>query len=265
MIYDKDEAIAITNLAFEKTLNLPSKNDFYQPHLQQKYFAQLQNCLFRLLANEPLQHILEESFFLNCKLKVNKNVLIPRPETEELVLLFIKAANEKNISSFQIIDVCSGSGCIAIAVAKAFPKATIFALEKSEKALSVAKENALTNQVEINFLQQDFFDFASNEKFDFIISNPPYIKEDEMKSMDKNVLLFEPQEALFVSNQTPLIFYHQLKKLADENLKQQGLIYLEVNAELANEVKNLFGENYSAIIQHDMFGKSRFVIAVKNN
>ena len=192
-------------------------------------------------------------------------MLIPRPETEEMVSLFIKAVQAKNIASFQLIDVCSGSGCIAIAVAKAFPKATIFALEKSEKAIEVAKENALNNQVKINFLQQDFFDFASDEKFDFIMSNPPYIKEDEMKSMDKNVLQFEPQEALFVSNEEPLIFYHQLKKLVDENLKKQGIIYLEVNAALANQVKDLFSENYSAIIQPDMFGKSRFVMAAKNN
>ena len=259
LTHDNSEAEAITSLVFENVFKSRDKKLWRLPDLLQKYFAQLQHYFYRLSSNEPLQHILGKVFFLNCTIKVNKNVLIPRPETEELTAIAIKRINKKN--NIKLIDVCSGSGCIAIAIAKKFTPSQIYGLEKSEQALEVAQQNATINQVKINWILDDIFKFDSDQQFDYIISNPPYVKESEKANIEHHVLQFEPHVALFVSDDRPLIFYEQIKKLADKNLNKQGVIFLEVNTELAEAVKNIFHPIYTTEILNDMFGKPRFVIA----
>ncbi|MEY4877090.1 MAG: hypothetical protein RL708_2239 [Bacteroidota bacterium] len=264
-IYDTDEAKAISKLIFEFVFKT---NDNYLPTIEieelkkTKYFALLQHILVRLLCNEPVQHIIGEVYFSGCTFKVNRNVLIPRPETEELIYLISKRI-DKN-ASFNAIDFCTGSGCIAISLAKHFTSSKMFAVEKSEKAVELATQNSILNNVAIEIYKADIFGWQSVVQFDFMVSNPPYIKETEKQAMDKNVLLHEPSMALFVDDSNPLSFYHQIKKIALINLKKGGKIYLEINALLANETCSLFDdENFSAEIINDMYGKQRFVFATK--
>ncbi len=261
---EKAEAEAIAKILFQNVFPNLSSTQFkglkLDDKIVQEKFSLLQNYFFRLACNEPLQYILEEVEFLNCSLLVNKNVLIPRPETEELVSIILKKIKAEGVQNFKLIDFCTGSGCMAIAIAKAFPNATIFALEKSEKAIELAKKNALKNNVKIQFLQTDIFEFETDTQFDFMVSNPPYILEKEMKQMDKNVLAYEPHQALFVADNSPLIFYEKLKEIALKNLVQNGEVFLEINSNFAKETKQLFAEKFSSKIEKDMFGKNRFVI-----
>ncbi|MFM2225701.1 MAG: hypothetical protein RJA07_1903 [Bacteroidota bacterium] len=264
-IYDIEEAKAISKLVFEfvfkadnKRLSLMQIEELKET----KYFALLQHILFRLLCDEPIQHIIGKVCFSGCTFKVNRNVLIPRPETEELIYLISKSI-DKN-ASFNIIDFCTGSGCIAISLAKKFTSSKLFAVEKSEKAVELAAQNSILNNVGIEIYKADIFSWQSVLQFDFMVSNPPYIKETEKQTMGKNVLLHEPSIALFVDDSAPLLFYHQIKKIALTNLKRGGGIYLEINALLAKETCSLFDdENFSAEIINDMYGKQRFVFATK--
>jgi release factor glutamine methyltransferase len=263
-VYDADEAVSITNWVFEDILLVKS---FQIPMLEKQLsFTEendLNDILERLLLHEPLQYILGYAYFYELKCIVNKSVLIPRPETEELARLIVQ--REKVNTSLTIIDIGTGSGCIAISLKHHMPQSKVWAMDISPEALAVSKQNASDNKVEIQFIQDDIRDSQfkfENQKFDIIVSNPPYIKEDEMAAMHNNVLNYEPSLALFVPNQNALLFYKAILAFAKGNLAENGRIYFEINEALGNEMKELclsFGFQ-NVELQKDMQGKDRILV-----
>jgi release factor glutamine methyltransferase len=206
--------------------------------------------------HEPIQYILGNTWFYNLQFEVNSDVLIPRPETEELVDWILKSETEG-----KLMDIGTGSGCIAISLAHHNKKLTVFACDISEGALHVAKKNALKNNVEIRFSWIDILEDDLPDNYDVIVSNPPYIPFFDKKLMAQNVLDFEPELALFVDNDTPIIFYESIAKKGLSNLNQNGKIYFEVHEEYATKVSdNLKKLGYSNIeIKQDMQGKNRMI------
>ena len=263
-VYDADEAVSITNWVFEDILLVKS---FQIPMLEKQLsFTEendLNDILERLLLHEPLQYILGYAYFYELKFNVNKSVLIPRPETEELARLIVQ--REKVNTSLNIIDIGTGSGCIAVSLKHHMPQSKVWAMDISPEAISVAKQNASDNKVKIQFVQDDIRDSQfkfENQKFDVIVSNPPYIKEDEKAAMHSNVLNYEPSLALFVPNQNALLFYKAILAFAKVNLVENGRIYFEINEALGNEMKELclsFGFQ-NVELQKDMQGKDRLLV-----
>ncbi len=210
------------------------------------------------------EYILGETEFLSLKFKLNNKVLIPRPETEELVDWIIKDVdNNKKLS---IIDIGTGSGCIAVAIAKWVSNATVTALDISEDALQIAKKNAELNNVQIQGLCVDILNVPNTlqNKYDIIVSNPPYIRECEKTDMEANVLKYEPHTALFVSDENPLIFYDGIAKFASSYLNENGLIYVEINRYLGSETLKMFESyNFNCIMKNDLSGANRMIKAIK--
>jgi release factor glutamine methyltransferase len=263
-IYNDGEAIAITNIIFEHFVKLNKSKLLLRGHekLSDEILSALNIALARLLTHEPVQYITKEAWFYNLKLYVTNDVLIPRPETEELVheaIAFLKTKSGGNV-----LDIGTGSGCIPISIKKNIPNTSVMAIDLSEAALTVAKENALTNNVEIklkkiNFLEEN--NYAAFESFDVIISNPPYIPEDEKNILDKNVTAYEPHLALFVPQNDALIFYKKILSFAENHLNKNGRIFLETHENLAKETAAIFVEkNYFTEIKKDMQGKERMLI-----
>ncbi len=263
-IYTDGEAYAITNILFEyfakknKAAILLEGDEL----ISSEMLSTLDKAIEKLLTHEPIQYVIGEAWFYNLKFLVNKNVLIPRPETEELVqeiIHFLKPNDNK-----KILDIGTGSGCIPISIKKNIPTATIISIDVSEAALNVAKENATINNVEIDFREIDFLDekkYASFEMFDVIVSNPPYIPEDEEEHLDKNVTAHEPHVALFVPQNDALIFYKKIVFFAEKHLANDGRIFLETHENLAAETAAVFIEkNYLVEIKKDMQGKERMLI-----
>lgn len=217
-----------------------------------------------LKKEKPLQQILGYCDFLDIRIEVNKHVLIPRVETEEIVLRIIKENKEKNPK--KIADICSGSGCIAIALKRAFSNAEVFAYELSEEALKKSKENANYNKEKIFFFKENILESKEkNQGFDIIVSNPPYVRESEKALMKNNVLLYEPSLALFVSDEDPLIFYKHILEFCERNLATNGKVYLEINEFLAKETELLFKDKgYQTSIFKDIRGKDRLLFAKKD-
>jgi len=218
-----------------------------------------------LRRGRPLQYILGETEFYNCIIRVNEHTLIPRQETEELVDLIIK---ENTGYKGDIIDIGTGSGCIAIALAKNMRGAGVTAIDISEEALETAKINAINNAVDVSFLKADIFvpDKIPGTTAGIIVSNPPYVRESEKKLMHMNVLEHEPYSALFVPDSDPLMFYRAILEAAEIMLTPSGKIYFEINEALGSGVASLtrrYGLNNVVIIK-DLNGKDRFVKAVKN-
>jgi release factor glutamine methyltransferase len=199
------------------------------------------NTLNQLKKEIPIQYVLGKTEFYGLTFKVNKSVLIPRPETEELVQWII--TNYQNLSNHQLIkilDIGTGSGCIAISLAKNIPNAQVYALDISEEAIKVAQENAKINEVKIHFRKINILEEKLlSEHFNIIVSNPPYVKLQEKDQMKKNVLDFEPEIALFVDNENPLIFYDKIASLAKNHLTRNGHLYFEINQYLGNEMIQL--------------------------
>lgn len=195
--------------------------------------------LIQLKEQKPLQYITGETEFYGMKFFVNESVLIPRPETEELVEWIL---NDVKNAELKIIDIGTGSGCIPIVLKKNLPNASVWAMDFSEKAIETAQINADYHQTDIQFIQNDFLtmDFKELPEFDIIVSNPPYIGETEKNAMDKNVVQFEPHSALFVSDENPLIFYERIIDFAKQKLKPNGKIYVEINQNFPRETKELF-------------------------
>lgn len=215
---------------------------------QEKFFINAQQ---RLSHFEPVQYILGETEFYNCLIKVNRSVLIPRPETEELIDWVIK--DQKNPT--RIIDLCTGSGCIAIALAKQYSKAEVTALDVSKEALALAKENAKLNQVDVHFIQENLLQTTALPKsYDLIISNPPYVRNSEKKRMQPNVLDYEPELALFVTDANPLVFYRAIAALAKKHLSPNGCLFLEINEYLSEALVQLMREiGFSEVLLKEDF------------
>ncbi|PCJ96995.1 MAG: protein-(glutamine-N5) methyltransferase, release factor-specific [Flavobacteriaceae bacterium] len=228
--------------------------------------------LAQLKLERPLQYILGETEFMDLKLAVNEQVLIPRPETEELVRWILETERNRSVNSAtlnapRILDIGTGSGCIAISLAKNLPKATVHALDVSEKALEMAKKNAQKNNVTVNFIHANALELESlEEHFDIIVSNPPYVREMEKKEMETNVLEHEPALALFVTNEKPLLFYEKIAAFAKANLNQCGTLYFEVNQYLGKETEQLLKEQdfLEIELRKDMFGNDRMLRGVIN-
>jgi len=231
-----------------------------QRTLQLSEVEKFNTALEQLKKEVPIQHILGKTEFFGLELIVNNSVLIPRPETEELVDWVLKEASPKA----KILDIGTGSGAVAIALAKKLPNTKIVALDISEKALETAKENAKQNEVEVTFIQQDILKTAALEgMYDIIVSNPPYIKNSEKALMHKNVLLYEPHQALFVADDSPLLFYNKIAELARVSLYQGGQLFFEINEAHGTAVVNMLeAKGFSSVkLRKDFFGKDRMVKA----
>ncbi len=220
----------------------------------------LHDALDRLITGEPWQYIIEKTEFYGLDFKVNNNVLIPRPETEELVDWVLKTHRKNQL---KVLDIGTGSGVIAISLAKYLHQAEVTAIDISETALEVARENAESNQVEIDFRAIDILKASniSRKKFDLIVSNPPYVRNSERKLMQKNVLNFEPEKALFVNDDNALIFYKKIIEFALNNATQNSYIYFEINEFLKHDLSNLLRDkNLNQYeFRKDIFGKYRML------
>lgn len=267
--YPASEIEAMLAFAVESVLGF-SKTELVlkaEENINQSDLLKLYDCAKDLKKNIPLQYILGETWFYGLRFKVNKHVLIPRPETEELVELILK---ENRIVS-SILDIATGSGCIPVSLKKNLPKTTVLACDISADALHVAGENAVLNKTNIDFFKEDILqttDFSVEPtSFEMIISNPPYIKESEKNKMDKNVLDHEPHQALFVEGEDEILFYRKIIDLCQKALIPKGRLYFELNPLTAQSVEdyakksNLFES--TALIK-DMSGKTRFFKAIKN-
>ena len=222
----------------------------------------LQNALEELKKQVPIQYIIGETEFYGLIFKVNNNVLIPRPETEELVNWIVN--DYKNESELKILDFGTGSGCIAISLAKFFSKAQIYAVDVSSEALKVAKTNATYNNVSINFVEADILYInVLEEKYDIIVSNPPYIRDLEKELMQKNVVDNEPHLALFVKDNDPLIFYNKIADLAIHNLTKNGSLFFEINQYLGDKIIDLLKSKgfKNCVLKKDFYDVDRMVKA----
>ena len=262
--FPETEIQSFFNILIEHQLKLTRVKIALNPAIEitKTHLDFLQNALSSLKKSVPIQYIVGETEFYGLPFKVSKNVLIPRPETEELVNWVLN--DTKNIANINILDIGTGSGCIAISIAKNAPNAKIFALDISSKALEIAKENAKLNGVSIQFIEANILNFPkSNEKFDIIISNPPYVRELEKKQMQKNVLENEPHIALFVRDENPLLFYDKIADFALTNLKQNGSIYFEINQYLGKETVTLLkSKGFQNIkLKKDIFDVNRMLKA----
>ena len=220
-------------------------------------------ALSQLKQERPIQHILGKAHFCELEFRVDENVLIPRPETEELVYWIINEVQKGDPrEEVKILDIGTGSGCIAISLAKNLPNAKVYALDISKKALQIAGENAIDNGVDIFFLEADILSLEGfKDKFDVIVSNPPYVRELEKLEMKNNVVDHEPGLALFVSDGDPLIFYKKITRFSLSHLKKGGVLFFEINQYLGEEMKQLLeAENFSEIeLRKDMFGNDRML------
>ena len=224
-----------------------------------------QDAIERLQVYEPIQYIIGETEFYGLKFKVNKSVLIPRPETEELVDWIISDCKGKGI---KILDIGTGSGCIPITLAKNLREAKIYALDISKDALKIAAYSAKENKVPVNFIEADILNvdhenFVSKYgKFDIIVSNPPYVRLSEKPLMKDNVLNYEPHLALFVEDEDALLFYRKIIELSDKLLNSEGLIYFEINESQGDTIKKVLGSNFANIqLRQDIYGKDRMIKA----
>lgn len=264
--YPPEEIRAIIRAlaAHYEQLSLITLHLFADKQISDEVLSDYLKALEMLKKHVPLQYITEEVWFMDLKLHVNSHVLIPRPETEELVNLLIEA---QPAPGGRILDLCTGSGCIALAVAYYCQQTRVWATDISTEALKVAKGNAEMNKLQVNFFQADVLKNFPEDlpKFNWILSNPPYIPQDEASGMALHVTAFEPHEALFVGNDDPLLFYKAIRDHAEQLLEPNGGLILECHEHFAHQVASLFKQVGFASVEviADLAGKSRFVKAVK--
>jgi release factor glutamine methyltransferase len=261
-IYDVAEVESFFFIVLEafhdkKRIDLALNPDFEIDTIQ---LLQWETVLSQLKDQKPIQYILGETEFFGLRFYVDKNTLIPRPETEELVEWIIK--DNANTKDFKILDIGTGSGCIAVSLAKNIPNATVFAIDVSEKALAVAKKNAQRNDVSVTFLEKNILETEDLDfQFDVIISNPPYVRHLEKAEIHQNVLAHEPHLALFVEDNDALLFYRKIAELAKKNLSKNGLLYFEINQYLGKEMVELLQQYDFKNIQlkKDVYGNDRMI------
>ncbi|MEL6304363.1 MAG: peptide chain release factor N(5)-glutamine methyltransferase [Bacteroidota bacterium] len=267
-LYPSEEIDSFFFLSIEHFLNLPRFILALQPEytLNKAEETPLFETLAKLKTNEPIQYILGEVEFMGLSLKVNPFVLIPRPETEELVQWILEAVKANSKETIKILDVGTGSGCISLSLAKNLPNAQLSALDVSKEAIKVAQENANSHQVKVSFQQADVLDKALklDRTFDIIVSNPPYVRSLEQKEMKQNVTAFEPQQALYVPDDNPLLFYKKINQLAKTHLTPEGMLFYEINQYLASEMEVLMEQDgFSGIeVRKDIFGNFRMLKAI---
>ena len=265
-VYSESEAGALAKLLLVEvfgfsTLELYGGKD---KAISEKERSLLNDIIKRLLQNEPIQYILGVETFCGLNFRVDKNVLIPRPETQELVEWIL--SDNKNLKDGRILDIGTGSGCIAITLAKNLPEVEVEAWDVSKGALQIATQNASDNEVRVHFVEQDVLAFIpQGTYFDVMVSNPPYITEVEKNEMEANVLEWEPETALFVQDNDALLFYREIAALGCVMLKPGGMLYFEINRAYGAEmVEMLNGMGYSFVeLRKDLFGNDRMVKATK--
>ena len=265
-VYSESEAGALAKLLLMEvfgfsTLELYGGKD---KAISEKERSLLNDIIKRLLQNEPIQYILGVETFCGLNFRVDKNVLIPRPETQELVEWIL--SDNKNLKDGRILDIGTGSGCIAITLAKNLPEVEVEAWDVSKGALQIATQNASDNKVRVHFVEQDVLAFIpQGTYFDVMVSNPPYITEVEKNEMEANVLEWEPETALFVQDNDALLFYREIAALGCVMLKPGGMLYFEINRAYGAEmVEMLNGMGYSFVeLRKDLFGNDRMVKATK--
>ncbi|TWO30886.1 peptide chain release factor N(5)-glutamine methyltransferase [Seonamhaeicola sediminis] len=268
-IYSKEE---IDTFFFMLTESYYNKNRL---QLAMNFEAKIENpqaimSALELLKNEqPIQYILGETEFYGIPFKVNRHVLIPRPETEELVDWIIDEFKNQS-SELKVLDIGTGSGCIAISLSKNLPNTKVYALDVSKEALIVAKHNAELNKVEVEFIEDSILNpsdaelVSVSQKFDIIVSNPPYVRMKEKQLMKGNVLDNEPHLALFVEDNNPLLFYRAICEVAQKNLKDRGVLYCEINEYLGKDMLQLLKDyNFKRVeLKQDIFNKDRMIKGV---
>lgn len=263
--YQKEEVLSFFKILCEEYLNItPTKLLLVGEELINKeQFDMFSKVMIRLLNEEPIQYILNTTSFYGLDFICTPSALIPRPETEELVDWILKS--EKN--KISILDIGTGTGCIPISLAKNNTDYTVSALDISDVALELAKDNAQKNEVDISFISADIFSYISEKKYDLIVSNPPYVRNLEKIKIQNNVLNFEPPLALFVDDDDPLVFYRAILEFAKSNLSEKGSVYFEINENLFNEMESLLASyRFSEIeLKKDVFGKYRFIRGLKSS
>lgn len=257
--FSRREVTSFAYLSIEKILGY-SKSDCIihsNQELTNDNIISFENIISDLKQNIPIQYILGEAHFYDLKFKVNSSTLIPRGETEELVQYIL-------LHDFiTVLEIGTGSGCIAVSIAKN-SNSKITAIDNSIEALEIAKSNAILNSVKINFVLSDVFNFSETKKYDLIVSNPPYVLESEKKLMDKNVLDYEPHNALFVSDNDPLVYYKEIAKIATNNLNKNGLLFFEINEKYSKQIIELLSNlNFVDIeLKKDINGRNRIIKSV---
>lgn len=260
-VWDAEETISIAFILLEHHFNWTRSHVIAREPISKSDLSKLTRDLLRLLKLEPVQYVIGKAAFMGMELDVNSEVLIPRPETEELVTLIAK--NHPNAKS--IIDLGTGSGCIPIGLKKLLPSTSLSAMDVSVTALDVATRNAKKENVDVDFYQADVLKEHGIEKnkYDIIVSNPPYVLKSEEEEMKIHVIDFEPAVALFVPDDSPLLFYERIAQLSKELLLEGGVLYFEINERFGQETAALcerIGFTKTQIIK-DFDGKDRFVIA----
>jgi len=265
-IYPSEEIQNIAYLLLEETLSISRTELLANFHgdFDESLSHKIMKGVSELKNEKPIQYVLGKSNFYDCTILLTPVILIPRPETEELVHWILEDTAGKNVT---IMDIGTGSGCIAISLARNLGSATVFAIDNSHLALETAKKSALKNKVQVSFFHHDLFSSTDTRDLpmaNIIVSNPPYVMESEKKEMRRNVLDFEPHESLFVPDADPLLFYRVILKLAETNLiRREGLIYFEINERMGSKLKDLLEEfNFTDIeLRKDMHGKDRMIKA----
>lgn len=272
--YDKDEVDQFFFMICDYYFNVKRITLAIQPDyaINEDEAGLVFQALEALKRHEPIQYLLKTTEFFGLTFQVNNQVLIPRPETEELVAWIIESKLEEIKAPLRILDIGTGSGCIAIALAKHFEHAEVFGVDISEEAIKVAQRNAEINNVSVRFIQSDILtvdptiiaDFAL--PFDIIVSNPPYVREMEKQQMKPNVLNHEPHLALFVDDANPLKFYKAITGLATKTLVEGGLLFFEINEYLGNDMVALLLEHKfkDVALRRDMFKRNRMIKGVQN-
>ncbi len=270
-VYEKREAENIAHLVFEQFAGLSRLGRILQKEaeLDKAAIEKLDRALKELLQHKPVQYVIGEAWFYKLKFKVNEQVLIPRPETEELVEWVISSVSSSPPMAGSILDIGTGSGCIAVALKKNLPSFRVSAIDISAPALAVAKENAALYKEEIDFIRMDVLQSQQTTdlpSFDIIVSNPPYVKQSEKNAMRKNVLDYEPHVALFVPDEDTLKFYRAIAVIAKEKLNPGGKLFFEINESLGETVAGLLYEKgfIEIELRKDLSGKDRMVRAVVN-
>ncbi len=246
-LYGSDEANALIMILLEHYFNIDRMKIALEPDLRlsESELLTLHFAVKELLKNKPVQYIIGETEFCGMRFFVNENVLIPRPETEEIVNMIVSCRDKACLvpTGYNVLDIGTGSGCIAISLAKLIPDSDVTAVDISEKALEVAKKNAEANEVSVTFIKDDILNPQNrdllNGQFDIIVSNPPYVCESEKSEMRANVLDYEPSTALFVSDNDPLVFYRKILEFAQKALKPNGEVWFEINEKFGKETAEL--------------------------
>ncbi|MCD8185283.1 MAG: peptide chain release factor N(5)-glutamine methyltransferase, partial [Rikenellaceae bacterium] len=261
-VYPPEEGRAITFQLFESLLGLRREDIFLLSEAECEPSEAISQAVEQLLHHRPLQYILGETEFYGLPFYVNEKVLIPRPETEELVQWII---HDYKGTSPRILDIGTGNGAIAVSLAKNLPEASVFAVDISSGALETARENARLNQVNVQFTQADILQEHPEGIFDVIVSNPPYVRKTEKSLMRRNVLDHEPDIALFVPDDDPLLFYRRIAELAKSRLNDNGTLYFEINEAFGPQIQELLSAlGYTEIeIRSDIFGKDRMAKGTK--